>query len=292
MDADPGVRDTMAVDPRLLLSGPTPRLIDEWQTEPAIWNHVRRAVDDRPGLGHFILTGSAIPARRRDATYRGRSNQPASPPSHVALRNAPLHGTGVAAAPDERRAGGRRCQRATAGRRCRPDLRRRMAGASTPEFQAKRPCSPTRTTLARSVASTSLAPEASNAIPRESTGSCSRSRATRRPWSPWQRWFETPRDSDDAFTEQTARSYMAALEQLMVVEQLPAWAPHLRSRSRLRTSRKRHFVDPSLATAALGAGPEYLLRDIPWFGCLFESMVVRDLRVHAQALRAEGVPLP
>lgn len=61
--------------------------------------------------------------------------------------------------------------------------------------------------------------------------------------------------SDPAFNEQTARSYLAALEQLMVVEQQPAWAPHLRSRSRLRTSRKRHFVDPSLATAGLGAGP-------------------------------------
>ena len=92
--------------------------------------------------------------------------------------------------------------------------------------------------------------------------------------------------SDAAFSEQTARSYLTALERLMVVEQQPAWAPHLRSRSRLRTSRKRHFVDPSLATAAVGAGPEHLLKDIPWFGFLFESMAVRDLRVHAQALRA------
>ena len=62
MDADPRIQDTMAVDPALLLAGPTPRLIDEWQAEPAIWNHVRRAVDERPGLGHFILTGSAVPA--------------------------------------------------------------------------------------------------------------------------------------------------------------------------------------------------------------------------------------
>ncbi len=62
MDSDPRVGETMAVDPALLLSGASPRLIDEWQAEPAIWNHVRRAVDDRPGLGHFILTGSAVPA--------------------------------------------------------------------------------------------------------------------------------------------------------------------------------------------------------------------------------------
>ena len=94
------------------------------------------------------------------------------------------------------------------------------------------------------------------------------------------------RGSGATFSEQTARGYLSALERLMVVEQQPAWAPHLRSRSRLRTSRKRHFVDPSLATAALGAAPEHLLKDIPWFGFLFESLVVRDLRVYAQAMRA------
>ena len=70
----------------------------------------------------------------------------------------------------------------------------------------------------------------------------------------------------------------------MVVEQQPPWAPHLRSRSRLRSFPKRHFTDPSLAAAALNAGPENLMKDIPWFGLLFESLVVRDLRVYAQAM--------
>ena len=81
----------------------------------------------------------------------------------------------------------------------------------------------------------------------------------------------------------TARSYLTALERLMIVEDQPPWAPHLRSRSRLRTATKRHFVDPSLAVAALSATPRHLLRDFEWFGLLFESMVVRDLRVYAQA---------
>ena len=61
MDADPSVPEAMAVDPRLVLEGSTPRLIDEWQVEPDIWNYIRRAVDDRAGKGHFILTGSAVP---------------------------------------------------------------------------------------------------------------------------------------------------------------------------------------------------------------------------------------
>ena len=90
--------------------------------------------------------------------------------------------------------------------------------------------------------------------------------------------------TDHSLTEETARSYLAGLERLMVVEHQPPWAPHLRSRSRLRHSPKRHFTDPSLATAALNAGPENLMKDISWFGFLFESMVVRDLRVYAQAM--------
>ena len=61
MDADPSVSEAMALDLRLVLEGSTPRLIDEWQVEPDIWNYIRRAVDDRPGKGHFILTGSAVP---------------------------------------------------------------------------------------------------------------------------------------------------------------------------------------------------------------------------------------
>ena len=89
-----------------------------------------------------------------------------------------------------------------------------------------------------------------------------------------------------SMTGHTARAYLTSLERLMVVEDQPPWAPHLRSRSRLQVSPKRHFVDPSVAVAALGAGPEHLLRDFAWFGLLFESMVIRDLRVYAQAMGA------
>lgn len=92
--------------------------------------------------------------------------------------------------------------------------------------------------------------------------------------------------SDVLLSNETARSYLRALERLMVVEHQRPWAPHLRSRSRMRNAPKRHFVDPSLAVAALGAGPEHLLRDLRWMGFLFESMAVRDLRVYAQATRA------
>jgi predicted AAA+ superfamily ATPase len=83
-------------------------------------------------------------------------------------------------------------------------------------------------------------------------------------------------------TDNTARGYLGALARLMIVEDQPAWTPHLRSKADLRTTPARHFVDPSLAVAALGASPEQLLRDLNLTGLLFESLVVRDLRVYAQ----------
>ncbi len=92
--------------------------------------------------------------------------------------------------------------------------------------------------------------------------------------------------ADGPLKDDTVRAYLGALERLMIVEDQPAWAPHLRSRSTLRSAPKRHFVDPSLAVAALRATPERLLGDVKLLGFLFESLVVRDLRVYAQAADA------
>jgi predicted AAA+ superfamily ATPase len=89
--------------------------------------------------------------------------------------------------------------------------------------------------------------------------------------------------ADGALARDTVRDYLDALERVMIIEDQPAWAPHLRSRSRIRNAAKRHFVDPSLAAAALRATPERLLADLQALGLLFESLVVRDLRVYAQA---------
>jgi hypothetical protein len=89
--------------------------------------------------------------------------------------------------------------------------------------------------------------------------------------------------ADSTMTDNTARGYLAALARLMIVEDQPSWMPHLRSKADLRTTPARHFVDPSLAVAALAATPEQLLRDLNLCGLLFESLVVRDLRIYAQA---------
>jgi len=92
---------------------------------------------------------------------------------------------------------------------------------------------------------------------------------------------------DGPLDDDTVREYLDVLERLMVVENQPAWSPHLRSRRRLRQAPKRHFVDPSLAVAALRATPERLLADLNLLGFLFESLVIRDLRVYAQAADAD-----
>lgn len=91
--------------------------------------------------------------------------------------------------------------------------------------------------------------------------------------------------SDGQIKDETARRYLAALTRLFIVEDQPAWEPHLRSKYVLRKAPKRHFVDPSLAVAALDTVPDALLRDLKLLGFLFESLVVRDLRVYAQPLR-------
>jgi uncharacterized protein len=88
---------------------------------------------------------------------------------------------------------------------------------------------------------------------------------------------------DGALEDETVRGYLDTLDRLMITEDQPAWAPHLRSKSILRSAPKRHFVDPSLAVAALRATPNRLLTDLNLFGLLFESRVIRDLRVYAQA---------
>jgi len=93
--------------------------------------------------------------------------------------------------------------------------------------------------------------------------------------------------ADGNLKSETIASYLDVLARLMITEDLPAWAPSLRSRTRLRAASVRHFVDPSLAVAALRATPARLLGDVSWLGLLFECLVVRDLRVYAQALDAQ-----
>lgn len=281
LDVDENARAAVAINPALVLDGPVPRLIDEWQIEPRIWDHVRRAVDDRSRPGQFILAGSAIPAD--DATRHtgaGRFSRLRMRPMSLlesdtatgAVSLAGLLGGEPAESPDPGLTLGDLAEEITRGgwpglrdqpiAQVRQGVRDYLAEIRRTDINAvdgiRR--DPERVgRLVRSLARNVATHVAASTLAADTEG------------------------ADGPLKKHTVGDYLAALERLFIVEDQPAWAPHLRSRYALRRAAKRHFVDPSLAVAALRASPVALLRDLNLLGLLFESLVVRDLRVYAQA---------
>ena len=280
LDIDANARQAVAIDPTLILDGEVPRLIDEWQLEPAIWNHIRRIVDDRGLPGQFILTGSAVPAdditrhtgagrltrlRLRPMTLyeTGHANGGASIGGILsgAFENCPDPGLRIVDIAERAATGGWPAHnrlstkqsilavRDYLGEIVRLDVNRLNRGRRDAAKVMR---------VVRSLARNVATPVSLRAVAVDAGG------------------------ADGALEDETVRGYLDALERLMIVEDQPSWAPHLRSKSILRSASKRHFVDPSLAVAAQRATPDRLLKDLNLFGLIFESMVVRDLRVHAQ----------
>ena len=285
LDVDDNARRMIGADPSAVLIGDTPRLIDEWQLEPVLWNHVRREIDRRAAPGQFILTGSAVPAddvarhtgagrfvrlRMRPLSLyeSGRSS------SEISLRGlldgaeqrAGRSATSIAEVAELVCAGGwpGHVGKVLPGilrvnRGYLDDIRRtdvsRASGKTRDPVKVGR--------LLRSLARNVATPVALSKLAAE-VG-----------------------EDDRPLKTDTVAEYLDALDRLMVVENQPAWSPHLRSRTALRQTPVRHFVDPSLAVAALRATPPRLTADLEFLGRLFESLVVRDLRVHAQAADAQ-----
>jgi len=285
LDVDQTARQAIAVDPSLVLDGPTPRLIDEWQIEPDIWNHVRRAVDDRGQPGQFILTGSAV--LRDDAsrhTGAGRF-------IHLRMRPMTLSETGhstdaisfadiiegtsvscpepgltvrdlaqrvaIGGWPGHLGLNATQAQRAMRGYLqdiCNVDVRRIDGVRRDPKSVMR---------LIQSLARNVACPATLQSLVADANG------------------------NDGAMKAETVRGYLDVLSRLLITDDVSAWKPDLRSRTRLRAASIRHLADPALAIAAAKASPARLLADLNWFGFLFESMVVRDLRVYAEALGAQ-----
>jgi uncharacterized protein len=286
LDVDAQARAAVAIDPNLVLSGETPRLIDEWQVEPGIWNYVRRAVDERKEPGQFILAGSAVPVD--DATRHsgaGRISRLRMRPmslfesrlSNGSISLLSLLKGGRAKSGDTDvgladlteaivRGGWPALQELPVAAAmegvadyleeiCRTDINQ-VDGVRRDPARVRRLMRSLGRNVATHVAITTLAADSADS-------------------------------GDKPPKEHTVREYLSALQRLFVVEDQPPWEPHLRSRSILRKSPKRHFVDPSLAAAALSATPSALLRDLNLLGFLFESLVVRDLRIYSQPRRGE-----
>lgn len=283
LDVDEGARQAAALDPALVLNGPTPRLIDEWQLEPAIWNHVRRAIDDRSAPGQFILTGSAVPPD--DATRHTGAGRI----TRLRMRPMTLFEAGLSVGSISLSAllAGEPA-RSAASNLSVPDLAEEIARGGWPGFRGldlgetllgvrgymDEIC---RVDVGR-VDGTHRDPERVERL----MHSLARNVAT---YAATTTLARDSGDADEPLDRKTVQGYLGALERLMVVEDQPAWGPHLRSKHIARSASKRHFVDPSLAVAALNASPDALLGDLNLLGFLFESLVVRDLRVYAQLER-------
>ncbi|MBX3141063.1 MAG: ATP-binding protein [Trueperaceae bacterium] len=285
LDASPELITLATISPETLLEGAIPRLIDEWQLAPALWNAVRHEVDLRGGPGQFILTGSATPAddhTRHSGAGRFR---------RITLRPMTLAESGDSAGTVSLDAlfGGKSV--AALGGPTVPQYAKLIARGGWPSLvrQSTRSARGYLTSYLEDIARVDLPASELVVDPVRMLAlmrALARNVATEISAAQLGVEAEIEERSDPAkgISARSVRKYLDALSRVFVVEEQPAWAPHLRSRVRLRVKPKWHFVDPSLAAAALGAGPENLMADLNTLGLLFESLCVRDLRVYADAL--------
>ena len=275
LDVDEDVRMRMELDPRSVLKGPVPRLIDEWQERPDLWNHVRREVDDRKKKGQFILTGSANPEERaRLHSGAGRFSIIKMRPMSLFERGwstgevslfSVMKGAGpksetvdfnLETLAEKITLGGWPSLLYSGGRealRFMRDYTALIAEVDISRVSGKKR-DPLKVMRLLQSLSRNISTEASlSSLARDTGGS----------------------------NDETIAEYLDVLERLMIVEQLPAWSTHIRSADTLRKAPKRHFVDPSFAIGALGLSMDKLLGDLKFFGFLFESLAIRDLRIYA-----------
>ena len=272
------------INPSLLLVGEVPRLIDEWQIAPKLWDAVRYEVDHRNEEGQFILTGSAVPANSDAIQHTGTGRF-----AWVLMRPMSLFESGE-----------------SNGSVKMSDL------FNTPEkiaatnslnlqkisFLVCRGGWPRATFLEDDVAleqaydyydaivnqDISRVDGIKRDVERVKTLMRSYARNQGAQVSNSMLKADMQANDVDSLDEDTVMSYVNALKKIFVIEDMPAWNPNLRSKTAIRTSDTRYYIDPSIAVAALGLGPNDLISDLETFGLLFETMCVRDLRVYADAL--------
>lgn len=285
LDQSPALVELAATSPKTLLAGATPRLIDEWQLAPQLWNSTRHEVDDRQAKGQFILSVSATPSD--DATRHtgmGRFGRLRLRPMSLAESGASNAEVSLARlAQGEERVSARAALSyeelaAEAVRGGWPGLLG-MTDRSAALFNATYLDELVRTELPNASGVRHEPVRVQRLI-----ASLARNLATEASMTA----LAADVNADDGSTSPTTvRTYLDALQRVFIFEPQLAWSTHLRSRSRLRTAPKVHLVDPSLACAALRVDAARLALDPEYFGFVFESMAVRDLRVYASLDRGE-----
>ncbi len=268
--------------PSLLLKGKTPRLIDEWQVAPVIWDAVRFEVDQRIEKGQFILTGSAVPPENVTAhTGTGRISRLKMRPMSLFESNESNGEISLKSLFD-----GHQKESHSASKLTVENIAFIICRGGWPA-----------SILLEGVPALRMAIDYVEAIINQDISrvdniernpervrlllrSLARNIAT---LANYQTIKEDIEATDTSISDKTIASYINALRKIFVIEDLPAWSPSLRSKTAIRTSEKRHFVDPSIATAVMRANPEGILTDFEYFGFLFEALCTRDIRIYAQA---------
>lgn len=271
------------ISPEKLLEGDVPRLIDEWQLAPNLWNAVRYEVDERDGFGQFILTGSAVPKQLDESSHTGIGRI-----SRLYMRTMSLYesrdSTGEVSL--EELFSGKDIS--GMNNNSLEDISFLICRGGWPEsvgldyksalFQA--------IDYFDAIVSTDISRVDLVKRDKEKAKILLRSYARH---VGTQSKFETIRkdilsNQNDTFDITTLYSYIDSLKKIFVIEDSPAWNPNLRSKTAIRTTDTRYFVDQSIAAAALGIGPEDLIQDLKTMGMLFENLCIRDLRIYADYL--------
>lgn len=271
-------------NPELLFEGETPRLIDEWQLAPELWDTARYLVDRRKGAGHFIFTGSAVPIDKSKISHTGTGRfawltmRPMSLwESEESIGNVSINdlfegSMEAVVAPDL-------SLEEIAYVMCRGgwpaaiDLPRQAALKQSVNY-VKSVCNNDISRVDGVERDAAFAMRLMRSYARHQGGQTSINSIQ----------ADLSAGKKGSMSEETVSSYITALKRIFVIEDMPAWNPNLRSKSAIRTSDTRYFVDPSIAAAALGVGPKDLMNDLNTFGLLFETLAVRDLRIYADIL--------
>ena len=288
-DAKEHFKSLLEIDTDAALSGDTPMLIDEWQTVPKLWDAVRYTVDHRRKMGQFILTGSAVPDKEAETE---REHSGTGRFAWLTMRPMTLFESGESNgsvslgelfnAPEKILERNHLKLQDIAFLICRGGWP--MAVGLPEEAALEQAFDYYDAVTKEDITKVDGVKRASERVQRLMRA-YARHQGTQVSIATLR---EDLKNNDSAtLDENTIISYLEALRKIFVVEDMPAWNPNLRSKTAIRTADTRYFVDPSIATAALGIGPADLMNDLNTMGFFFEAMCVRDLRVFAEALNGK-----
>ncbi len=275
------------LNPNLLLRGATPRLVDEWQIAPELWDTARFEIDHRKEVGQFIFTGSAVPADRSKIFHSGTGRfawlkmrtmslfESGESNGQVSLRELFDGHLDIACTNDYD-------LEAVAFMACRGGWPAALElSKQAALLHATNYCDAIVNTDISRIDGIERNPDQTRRLLR----SYARNQSSQTPISALIQDMQLV--NSDAENRRTVSSYLNALQQIFVIEDLKAWNPNLRSKTTIRTSDTRYFSDPSLCATALGIGPHDLVLHPETFGFIFETLCIRDLRVYADALDGE-----